>query len=202
VARSGKRGTRLRPKSSGDAARTRQEINNENNDVKTPYTPIDRFTLSYAPTRGGILDTLGTLLTKLGFDSDPVLAVREQMEYIQSTGQKVNWVAHSRGGADFAQAAAGSSMKDLSNNSVVFHSGANNQAVTDSILSSKQIGKFNGGYRDSPNDLVPQIIGLRALSSPLNFASSLLAAPCVFLCSVKNSPHTLPYNWNNLETTQ
>lgn len=151
---------------------------------------------------GRALDLAGTLLTKLGIDSAPVLALREQMEYIQSSGQKVNWVAHSRGGADFAQAAAGSSMEKLNNNSVVFHAGANNKTVTDSILYSKRIGKLNDGYRDSPNDLVPQIIGLRALTSPLNFVSSLLAAPCVFLCSVENSPHTLPYNWNNLEKTQ
>ena len=53
-------------------------------------------------------------------------------------------------------------------------------------------------YRDAPNDLVPQIVGLRALTSPLNFMSSLWALPSVFGKDIEQSPHTLPYQWNNL----
>lgn len=56
-------------------------------------------------------------------------------------------------------------------------------------------------YRDAPNDLVPQIIGLRAIESPMNFVSALLSAPCLSdaFCSITQSPHTLPYQWNNLQ---
>ena len=56
-------------------------------------------------------------------------------------------------------------------------------------------------YRDAPNDLVAQIIGLRALDSPLNFISALLYAPCLssVFCSIQQRPHTLPYQWNNLQ---
>jgi len=69
--------------------------------------------------------------------------------------------------------------------------------MTDPILRSANIGQFNDGYRDSSYDLVPQIVGLRALSDPFNFVKALVAAPCVFACSPINSPHTLPANWNN-----
>lgn len=128
-----------------------------------------------------------------------------QMETVQSSGQPVNWVVHSRAGAEFVQAAAGSTVTSLNNNSVVFHSGANNQIMTDSVMVAKEIGDVidkDYRYRDAPNDLVPQIIGLRALDSPLNFISSLLYAPylsSVFF-SIQQSPHTLPYQWNNLQT--
>ena len=71
-------------------------------------------------------------------------------------------------------------------------------------LVGKKIGdvtKLENRYRDAPNDLVPEIIGLRAIASPLNFVSALLSAPCLSgaFCSITQSPHTLPYQWNNLQ---
>ena len=114
----------------------------------------------------------------------------------------LNWVAHSRGGVEFVQAAKDSSVKDLSQNSVVFHAGANTQFSANSMMINKKIGDVALDvfrYLDSPNDLVPQIVGLRALENPLNFLRSIVATPCVFLCSPENSPHTLPYGWNNLK---
>jgi hypothetical protein len=121
---------------------------------------------SYAPTNGGLLDTAGTTVSKMGIDSAPVVALRDQQQSIQASGQTVYWVAHSRGGEDFAQAASGVS-GDLDWNRVVFHAGANTKFMTEQILVNKNIPRFNGGYRDSPNDLVPQYVGLRALTSPL-----------------------------------
>ncbi len=108
-------------------------------------------------------------------------------------------MAHNLGDADFSQAAAGSSVQDLSKNFIVFHAGANTRFMTESILKDKRIYLNNDSYRDAPNDLVPQIVGLRALSNPVNFVRSLLALPCVFQCSPADSPHTLSYNWNNLQ---
>ena len=177
------------------AALTKHEAENKGNG--TPYVPIDRFVLSYAPTNGGLLDTTGTSVSKMGFDSAPVVALRNQQQAIQANGQPVYWVAHSRGGEDFAQAVSGAN-GELKMNNVVFHAGANTSFVTEQILDAKQIKTFNGGYRDSPNDLVPQYVGLRALTSPLNFIYALIASPCIFFCSAENSPHTLPYDWPNL----
>ncbi|MDR2240441.1 MAG: hypothetical protein LBE33_08360, partial [Zoogloeaceae bacterium] len=135
-------------------------------------------------------------------ESDSVLGLRSQLEYIQSSGQQVNWVVHSRGGVEFVQAAGGSSEKNLGNNSVVFHAGANTKPETTQMMDNKRIGDVinrDERYRDSPNDPVAQIIGLRALDNPLNFITSLFATPCVFLCDPENSPHTLPYQWNGLK---
>jgi hypothetical protein len=147
-------------------------------------------------------DLWGTLLTKIGIESESVLGLRSQIESIQGGETKVNWVAHSRGGTEFVQAAQGSGVKDLSNNSVVFHAGANTVPATTSMINAKKIGDVidkDNRYRDAPNDLVPQIVGLRALTSPLNFMSSLWALPRVFGDDIEKSPHTLPYQWNNLQ---
>lgn len=186
------------------AARTKQDEINLKERTNTPYTPVDRYTLSYAPTNGFFFDVFGASLTKVGLESDSVLGLRSQMEYIQVSGQSVNWVTHSRGGAEFVQAASGSSATSLSNNSVVFHAGANNKSVTDFVIGEKKIGDLinqDNRYRDAPNDLVPQIVGLRFLSSPLNLVPALLSAPCLSdtFCSIQQSPHTIPYQWSGLK---
>ena len=86
----------------------------------------------------------------------------------------------------------------LSNNSVVFHAGANTAWTTQAMMDSKEIGDVidrDRRLRDAPNDLVPQIVGLRALTTPWNFIYSLIYAPCL-VCSPEKSPHTLPYQNN------
>jgi hypothetical protein len=72
------------------------------------------------------------------------------------------------------------------------------------VMGSKNIGdviKKDNRYHDAPNDLVPQIVGLRFLSSPQNLLPALLSAPCLsdIFCSIQQSPHTLPYKWNGLQ---
>ena len=148
-------------------------------------------------------DLTPIFLTKIGVESPSVLGLRSQMEAIQAGDRPVDWVAHSRGGPEFVQAAAGSSIEKFNNNSIVFHAGANNLMVTNYIMDQKRIGdavneKYR--YRDNSNDLVPQIVGLRALTAPMNFVTSILSAPCLSstFCTIQQSPHTLPANWNNL----
>jgi hypothetical protein len=184
------------------AAETKQEVSNREQGTSTPYAPIDRYTLSYAPTDGFFSDLWGALLTKIGIESESVLGLRSQIEFIQSSKQTVNWVVHSRGGTEFVQAAQGSDMDILKYNSVVFHAGANTVPATTSMMDAKKIPDVindKNRYRDAPNDLVPQIVGLRAMTSPLNFFSALWALPSVFGDDIEKSPHTLPYQWNNLQ---
>lgn len=169
-----------------------------------PYTPIDRFTLSYAPTKEFFPDVLDATKTKLGAESESVLGLRSQMEFIQGSEKKINWVVHSRGGPEFVQAASGSALDSLNKNAVVFHAGANTKWSANSVMQNKKIGDAideENRYRDSPYDLVPQIIGLRGIESPFNFVRALLFAPCLSsaFCSIDKSPHTLPYQWNNLK---
>ena len=182
-----------------DAASETKQKDERDKSGNTPITPIDRFTLSYAPTKGGVFDTLGTGLDKLGFDSQNVLALREQLMTIQSSGQSVFWVGHSRGAEEFKDAAQGAS-GSLSMNLVVFHAGANNQNATNSILVEKKIDIYNDGYRDNPSDPVPQLVGGRWQQNPQNLLPAMANFYCVINCSVQNSPHTLPYNWANLSS--
>lgn len=165
--------------------------------------PIDRYTLSYAPTTGFWSDLWSASLTKIGVESESVLGLRAQQEAIQAGDRRVDWAVHSRGAPEYVQAAAGSSVAELDKNSVVFHAGANNKTVTDYVMDQKSIGDAvdkRNRYRDNSNDLVPQIVGLRALTSPWNFFTSLVSAPCLSstFCTIQRSPHTLPANWNNL----
>jgi hypothetical protein len=101
---------------------------------------------------------------------------------------------------DFVQAAWGSSYDRLNYNSVVFDSGANTEWTANAMRNDKRIEKIEGLtklFYDAPNDLVPQIVGLHAISDgePWNIIRALFSAPCLFptFCSVYESPHTLPY---------
>jgi hypothetical protein len=115
-----------------------------------------------------------------------------------------NLVNHSRGGPEAVQAFSGSELSSFENIAVVFHAGANNQWATNSVMETKGIKDIinkDNRYRDSPYDLVPQIVGLRAftsLESIPNIFTSILSIPRLFKSPV-NSPHTLPYQWNNLQ---
>ena len=82
---------------------------------------------------------------------------------------------------------------DLSQNSVVFHAGANNRMVTNSILDEANINKQQPKqitiYQDSPWDFVPNVIGLNG--NPFEMLGSTLAIPLLFMGPTV-SPHTLP----------
>jgi hypothetical protein len=155
------------------------------------------YTLSYAPTNGLISDIWSALQSKLGYESEAVQALRSQMEQIQDNDIPVNWVVQSRAGVEYVQSAQGSSYTDLGRNFVVFDSGANTKSTTDAVLDGKNIRKIKGlgFYYDAPNDLVPQVVGLRAFSEnkPGNILKSLISAPCVLSIGCTESPHTHPY---------
>lgn len=109
----------------------------------------------------------------------------------------MNWVAHSQGGAIFAEAVRYNG-GDLSQNGVVFHSGANNEWVTNYYLDQANINEQYQGqettYRNSPIDIVPNIIGLNTLN-PISIIGSILAIRLLFT-DPEHSPHTLPHGWN------
>ncbi|MDX9945469.1 MAG: hypothetical protein RBS35_11850, partial [Azonexus sp.] len=155
------------------------------------------YTLFYNPTGGFLADGLETFQDKLSFLFGPSEVAKKLsgvLGAIQQDGKSVNWVAHSQGGAIFASAVdyyGGT----LSNNSVAFHAGANNQLVTDSILKNAGMnfddkGKYQGNYWNSPNDAVPNIIGLNTIN-PITWVRSILFIPTLFM-GPESSPHTLP----------
>lgn len=75
----------------------------------------------------------------------------------------------------------------MSNIRVAFHSGANNAWVTNLYAARGGVGVV--GYYDAPNDLVPQVIGLRAWNRPGRLMRSILSTPLLF---GGRSPHTYP----------
>lgn len=186
------------------AAETKHNVDDEKNETRTPYIPVDRYILSYAPTEGFFSDLLGALGTKLGYESEAVLGLRKQLEAIQESGIKVDWVVFSRGGLDFVQAAVGSSKDSLSNNAVVYHAAANTRSSAQSVVDTKGIRDVIDDklrFRDNPNDPVPQLVGLHATEEPVNFLQSLFNLPCLsrLACSIEEGPHSLPADWNKLE---
>jgi hypothetical protein len=166
--------------------------------AKQAGTSVDMYTLSYAPTNGLISDIWSALQSKLGYESESVQALRSQVEQIQDNSIPVKWVVQSRAGVEFVQAAQGSSFTDLGRNSVVFDSGANTKSTTEAMKQNKNINpiqELGTFYFDAPNDLVPQVVGLRAFSEnkPGNILKSLISAPCVLSIGCTESPHTHPY---------
>jgi len=101
----------------------------------------------------------------------------------------------SRGAVIFTQA-VNITPGDLSNNTILFHAGANNESVTQGILHNAGI-KYGIGtpdnpqppYKNSDADIVPNIVGFNG--NPIQMIRSILAIPDLSSGPLV-SPHTLP----------
>ena len=146
------------------------------------------FNLVHNPTEGFLIDIYETAQDKAGVTTE---IAKRFSEVLASVDHPVRWIAHSQGGAIFAEAAryAINQGSNISNNSVAFDSGANNAWATNRILVRGGIQLFGRGYYDAPNDAVPQIVGLRGLSHPINIIKSVIDFPKLF---GQSSPHTGP----------
>jgi hypothetical protein len=146
---------------------------------------VTEFTLFNNPSNGFFADVWEAGTDKLGITSDPARALAGILQGVQESGQTVSWIAHSQGGAIFAEAMnfAGG---NLSNNSVTFHAGANNHWATSGIAAG--VGVQVNGYYFSPWDLVPNVVGLNG--NPLSMVGALFATPLLFTNNY--SPHTAP----------
>ena len=145
------------------------------------------YMLVYNPTEGALRDIIETTLDKLGRTT---AITRGFAGVLSSVSHPMNWVAHSQGGVIFSEAvrySLANGVTDLRNNTVAFHSGANNAWVTNGYLSQAGVGLHEKGYFDASNDLVPQLIGLRGLFRPDRMLWSVVSAPLLF---TDKSPHT------------
>jgi hypothetical protein len=145
---------------------------------------VTSFTLFNIPTTGFWGDVATAGLEKLGFNTDAVRSLAGVLGNVQdyngATGQpSVQWVAHSGGGAAFAQALnfLSGSYGDLSMNTVTFDAGANNALVTNAI--ARNVNVTVNGYNYSPLDAVPNIVGFNG--NPISIAISIIAAPTLFI---------------------
>ena len=158
--------------------------------VEKEFRTASLYTLYYNPTNGFINDSWETLRDKLGITTPVTRQFSRVLSDVQAAGRPVNWVTHSQGGVIFSEAVSFNG-SDLSQNSVVFHAGANNRMVTNSILDDANITKRQpvALYHDSPWDFVPNVIGLNG--NPFEMLGSTLAIPLLFMGPTV-SPHTLP----------
>ncbi len=157
---------------------------------------VNEFTFYHNPTEGFLGDLWESSKDKFGCTTDLAKELGMILSDIQQDDIKVAWVVHSQGGAIFSEAVnyhnqtVGTS---LNNNSVKFHSGANNSWYTQKILSKAGIEKI-GKDNNHPYDIVPNIIGLNT-ANPVKWVGSVITAPALSDTSVLKylkSPHTMP----------
>jgi hypothetical protein len=157
--------------------------------MEAQFPGTTKFTLFYNPTEGPVADLAESFNDKMGMSTDIAKEFSGVLGDIQASGHRVDWVAHSQGGVIFSEAARING-GELSNNSVAFHGGANNELVTNAIM--KDVGVAAPAYRSNPLDPVSSIAGFNTVN-PARIVGSLLALPFVIWGDESTSPHTLPY---------
>jgi len=157
--------------------------------VENKYETSSLYTLYYNPTNGFLSDGWETFMDKLSFTTPVTKQFSGVLSGVQASGNDVSWIAHSQGGAIFAEAVRFNG-GNLSRNSVAFDSGANNEWVTNYYLQKAGINSgIETKYNDSPIDFVPNVIGLNG--NPFKMMGSTIAIPLLFMGPAV-SPHTLP----------
>ncbi len=172
---------------------------------------ITKFTLFHNPTEGGGWDTWESIRDKNGLTDSMTKSFARVLERTQASGQSVKWVAHSQGGAIFAEGVRYSNKtvgKSLDKHTVCFQGMANNRLRTHFILKKAgvKLHTHRNGYNANPLDAIPQVIGLNALTDVMldrNIKSvgRLCMAPVALFYGLPAamvggpniSPHTKPY---------
>ncbi len=172
---------------------------------------IKRFTLFHNPTEGAAWDTWESIRDKHGITDSMTKSFAKVLERAQTNGQEVKWVAHSQGGAIFAEGVRYSNKttgKSLDKHTVSFQGMANNRLRTHFILKKAGVKLHNqkNGYNANPIDAVPQVIGLNALTDivmdrNIKSIGRLCLAPIALVYGLPMaavggpniSPHTKPY---------
>ncbi len=164
--------------------------------LQKKFAGLEEFTLVNNPSQGIFLDILETAMDKIGVTTAVAKTLAGLLQDIQETpNHRVAWIAHSQGGAIFAEAmrySMNNGSTSLSSNEVTFNAGANNKWATKSI--AERAGVHVESYYFSDWDLVPNLIGLNG--NPISILKSLAAAP--LLAFEKLSHHTAPkpfWNW-------
>ena len=182
------------------------------------FKNLNEYTLFHNPSIGGMGDTWESFRDKMGITTPVTKAFAKILTDTQVAGNETSWVAHSQGGAIFAEgvryALNGNSSwslnklrmngvrhpekgEALNKHSIAFHANANNNLRTKPLL--KRAGIKVIAIRANDYDMVPNLIGLNTLN-PRKLIGSMLYANHVFNGSVEQSPHTLMQSqsdWDN-----
>ena len=177
-------------------------------DFEYGQSNLKEFTLFHNPSIGGGGDTWESLRDKLGFTTDVTRNFSKVLQSSQKAGKEIKWVAHSQGGAIFAEGVRyflnGNSswailggfngvFKDkedisLNNHKVAFHGNANNNMRSKLLFDRAGIEVV--ATRVNDYDFVGNVIGFNTLN-PRKIIGSAIYFPHVQSGSVAQSPHTL-----------
>ncbi len=170
--------------------------------VEDAYAGTNVYTLNYVPNNSFAIDLALSLADKASLggltSTSEARFLSKVLQNVQDNGKQVDWVVHSRGGAVFTQA-VNIALGNLSSNTILFHSGANNELVTQWILNDADI-KYGIGtvdkpqppYKNSDADIVPNIAGFNG--NPIQWLKSIIAVPDLSK-GPAISPHTLPLGY-------
>lgn len=173
------------------------------------FKNLQEYTLFHNPSVGGVGDTWESFRDKIGCTTPVTKKFAQILAATQAAGNETGWVAHSQGGAIFAEGVRyllngqsswalnkfqlnGIRSPDkgelLNKQSVAFHANANNNFRSRPLFARAGIKVL--AIRANDYDMVPNLIGLNTLN-PRKLIGSLVYSNHVFKGSVAQSPHTL-----------
>lgn len=178
------------------------------------FKNLQEYTLFHNPSVGGGGDTWESLRDKTGFTTPVTKKFAQILAETQASGNETSWVAHSQGGAIFAEGVRyllnGQSSwalnkfrlngirnpekgELLNKQSVAFHANANNNMRSKPLFERAGIKVI--AIRANDYDLVPNVIGMNTLN-PRKLIGSFVYMNHVTNGSVAQSPHTLMQDQN------
>lgn len=173
------------------------------------FKNLQEYTLFHNPSVGGAGDTWESFRDKMGITTGVTKKFAQILAETQAAGNETGWIAHSQGGAIFAEGVRyllnsqsswalnklrlnGIRNPDkgelLNKQSVAFHANANNNMRSKPLFSRAGIKVL--AIRANDYDMVPNLIGMNTLN-PRKLLGSLVYSSHVFNGSVAQSPHTL-----------
>ena len=182
------------------------------------YKTLNEYTLFHNPSIGGLGDTWESFRDKIGVTTHVTKKFAQLLADTQAGSNHTKWVAHSQGGAIFAEGVRyllnGSSSWSLNKlqlngirnsekgrlldkHSIAFHGNANNNVRSKLLMNRAGITVIPGQATDY--DFVRNIIGMNTLN-PRKIIGSLVYARHVVGGSISQSPHTLaqtPEQWRD-----
>lgn len=173
------------------------------------FKNLHEYTLFHNPSIGGVGDTWESFRDKMGITTPVTKKFAGVLAATQAAGNETGWIAHSQGGAIFAEGVryllngqSSTALNKLRLNgirhpekgellnkqSVAFHANANNNFRSKPLFSRAGIKVL--AIRANDYDMVPNLIGMNTLN-PRKWIGSLVYSSHVFNGSVAQSPHTL-----------
>jgi hypothetical protein len=155
---------------------------------------ITEFTLIHVPTNGFFSDVAMAGLEKINVNTREAALVSGAIHRASLEGRSVHWVAHSRGGAVFAQAMQMlvSTGFTVRGQTVAFHGSASNPLVSRALANAAGISLYGRGFFSHPMDPVANWVGM-GTANPFKLLGSVLVAPFLGFDAIRGPIHTMPY---------